>query len=212
MDSRRVGVLGGGQLGRMMAEAGHRLGIKLTVVDPKGESSPAGIVGCKTIAASFKDDAAIRELASQCDVITVEIEHVDCDSLEKLEKEGKYVQPSSSTIRLIQDKYLQKVHLRKHGIDTPDFVDCPTLEAVRKAGGEFGYPLMLKARKGAYDGRGNAVVKDEAGAEEAFKLLGGKELYAERWAPFDKELAVIPLGVGAPLTDYFCFGSSGDGC
>jgi phosphoribosylaminoimidazole carboxylase len=186
----------------MMAEAGHRLGIKLMVLDPKGDASPAGLVGCKTIAASFKDDANIRELASQCDVVTVEIEHVDCDSLEKLEKEGKYVQPSSATIRLIQDKYLQKVHLRKHGIDTPDFADCPTIEAVRQAGVEFGYPLMLKARKGAYDGRGNAVVEDEASILERFNELGGKELYAERWAPFEKELAVMVAKSARSVASY----------
>ena len=191
MDSRSVGVLGGGQPGRMMAEAGHRLGIKLTVLDPKGTNSPAGQVGCAAIAASFKDDAHIRELSAQCDVLTVEIEHVDCDSLAKLEQEGKYVQPSSATIRLIQDKYLQKVHLRAHGIATPDFVDTPTVQAVQEAGKEFGYPLMLKARKGEYDGRGNAVVKAEADVEAAFKSLGEKELYAERWAPFEKELAVM---------------------
>jgi len=88
MERRTLGILGGGQLGRMMAEAAHRLGIAVLPLDPGGMMSPAGQVAGQAIEGSFKDPAKIRELASKADVLTVEIEHVECETLEALEKEG----------------------------------------------------------------------------------------------------------------------------
>ena len=105
----RVGVLGGGQLGRMMAQAASRLGVSLTVLDPGGLASPAGMVSGQAITGSFTDAAKVRELAERCDVLTVEIEHVGVDTLAKLESEGVNVQPSSRVVGIIQDKLTQKV-------------------------------------------------------------------------------------------------------
>mmetsp|Transcript_13150 Transcript_13150/g.17327 ORF Transcript_13150/g.17327 Transcript_13150/m.17327 type:complete len:564 (-) Transcript_13150:413-2104(-) len=191
MDSKVVGVLGGGQLGRMMAEAGHRLGVQLAVLDPGGSDSPAGQVAKFAIEGSFRDEEKIRELANISDVLTVEIEHVNCDILEAVESTGKPVHPSPGTVRLIQDKHQQKVHLKQHGVPTPDFRDCPDLEAAKAAGEAFGYPLMLKAKRLAYDGRGNAVAQSEDEISSCFDKLGGVDIYAERWCPFEKELAVM---------------------
>lgn len=191
MDSKTVGVLGGGQLGRMMAEAAHRLGVKLRCLDPEGALSPAGQIAELAVEGSFKDPNKIRELASLCDVVTMEIEHVGCDVLEELEKEGVRVEPSSKTVRTIQDKYLQKQHMAKHHIAIGDFMDTPTEADARNAGASFGYPFMLKAKKEAYDGKGNAVVSSEEALPDAWKQLGGKALYAEKWVPYLKELAVM---------------------
>ena len=127
MDSRTVGVLGGGQLGRMMIEAGHRLGIRVAILDPGGASSPAGQLADLNIEGSFKDADKIRELASVCDVLTTEIEHVNTDILELLEREGKEIHPKPSTIRMIQDKYQQKLHLAAHHVPLPEFMDVPDL-------------------------------------------------------------------------------------
>ena len=102
METRTVGVLGGGQLGRMMAEAGHKMGIRLAILDPKGAQSPAGLISSTSIEGSFKDAEKVRELAKISDVITTEIEHVNVDVLEELEAAGHVVHPSAATIRTIQ--------------------------------------------------------------------------------------------------------------
>jgi len=191
IDSRTLGVLGGGQLGRMMAEAAHRLGVGLLPLDPAGMESPAGQVAGQAVQGSFKDPAKIRELSSRADVLTMEIEHVDCGALEELEKEGVEVQPPSACIRLIQDKLVQKRHFQANGIPLGPFVDTPDEEAARRAGDAFGYPFMLKARKDAYDGKGNAVVSSADGVSEAFKSLGSAECYAEKWCDYEREVAVM---------------------
>jgi phosphoribosylaminoimidazole carboxylase len=191
IDSRTLGVLGGGQLGRMMAEAAHRLGVSVLPLDPGGMSSPAGQVAGQAIAGSFKDPEKIRELSSKADVLTVEIEHVECAELEALAKEGFEIQPPPSCIRTIQDKLKQKNHFQSHGVALGPFMDTPDIESVRRAGDVFGYPFMLKARFGGYDGKGNAVVRAADGVEEAFKSLGSSSCYAEKWCPFEREVAVM---------------------
>jgi len=193
-----VGVLGGGQLGRMMAEAGHRLGIQLAILDPGGPQSPAGQVAKLAVEGSFRDEEKIKQLAQISDVLTVEIEHVNCDILEAIEESGKPVHPSPKSIRIIQDKYQQKVHLQalpNNAVPLPEFLDCPTLDAALDAGEKFGYPLMLKAKKMAYDGKGNAVADSRDKVSACFDQLSGASagggVYAEKWCPFVKELAVM---------------------
>merc|ERR1712166_514937 len=201
MDSRRVGILGGGQLGRMVAEAGHKLGIEVAILDPGGATSPAGQVVRPGLAleGSFQDKAMIEQLAQMCDVLTVEIEHVNCDALLAIEQAGTVVSPSSATIRLIQDKLTQKEAFTATGMPTPEYRGVESVEEARACGVDFGYPFMLKARKGAYDGRGNFAVHAEADLEKAWQTLGGDAektsswsgLYIEKWCQFDKELAVM---------------------
>ncbi|GFZ14588.1 phosphoribosylaminoimidazole carboxylase, putative [Actinidia rufa] len=129
----------------------------------------------------------------RCDVVTVEIEHVDVATLVKLERQGINCQPKASTIRIIQDKYLQKVHFSSHAIPLPEFMQIDDPETAKRAGNLFGYPLMIKSKRLAYDGRGNAVAKSEEEISSAVKALGGYDrgLYVEQWAQFVKELAVI---------------------
>nr|XP_033515098.1 phosphoribosylaminoimidazole carboxylase, chloroplastic-like isoform X2 [Nicotiana tomentosiformis] len=128
-----------------------------------------------------------------CGVLTVEIEHVDVATLEKLERLGVDCQPKASTIRIIQDKYLQKVHFSQHAIPLPRFMQIDNLESAKRAGNLFGYPLMIKSRRLAYDGRGNAVANSEEELSSAVYALRGhdRSLYVEQWAPFVKELSVI---------------------
>ncbi|KAJ1668430.1 phosphoribosylaminoimidazole carboxylase ade2 [Coemansia sp. RSA 1813] len=193
MDSRVIGILGGGQLGRMFIEAANRMNVSVRVLDPT-EKSPAKQISNFTqhIDERFTSSDAIKQLAKDCDVLTVEIEHVNCDELVVVEQLGlAKVYPSSSTVRLIQDKYLQKVYLAEHGLLLPDYAKCDTLEEAKAAGQTFGYPFVLKCRLGAYDGRGNYVVKDESDVKTGFERLGAKMLYAEKFVPFSKELAVM---------------------
>lgn len=102
MDGRTVGCLGGGQLGRMLAEAGHRLGVRVVVLDPMGAESPAGQVAVASVTGAVTNDAAIRELSRQSDILTVEIEHVNTVTLQELVDAGKVCHPLPSIIRLIQ--------------------------------------------------------------------------------------------------------------
>ncbi|KAJ2607184.1 phosphoribosylaminoimidazole carboxylase ade2 [Coemansia sp. RSA 1365] len=193
MDRQVIGILGGGQLGRMLIEAANRMNIQVRVLDPT-EKSPAKQISNFTehVNEPFTSSTAIRALAKECDVLTVEIEHVNCDELEAIEESGAVkVRPSARTIRLIQDKYLQKEYLAERGLSLPEYIKCDTLEDAHNAGRVFGYPFVLKCRLGAYDGRGNYVVKDESDVDVGFKFLGGNMLYAEKFVPFIKELAVM---------------------
>ncbi|KAG7391162.1 phosphoribosylaminoimidazole carboxylase ade2 [Phytophthora boehmeriae] len=209
-----VGVLGGGQLGRMMADSAHRLGLQVVVLDPLGADSPAGQTGLRSVAGSFTKEEDIATLAEQCDILTVEIEHVNASFLQQLQdcQSAKLqgVHPAPATIALIQDKYNQKQFFAQvEAISVAPYEVVKSLQAARQVGESFGYPYMLKSRRFAYDGRGNAVVKSEKDLVDAFEKLGAKllaqedksdeklfaeeeeKLYAEKWVPFVKELAVM---------------------
>ncbi|RWW25487.1 hypothetical protein BHE74_00021517 [Ensete ventricosum] len=156
------------------------MAIKVVTLDPL-ESCPASGIAYHHVVGSFDDGDTVREFAKRlCGVLTVEIEHVDAVTLEKLELLGVDCQPKASTIRIIQDKYLQKVHFSQHGIPLTDFME--------KAGELFGYPLMIKSKRLAYDGRGNAVAHTKEELPSVFAALGGFDhgLYVERWMPFVK--------------------------
>ncbi|KAL7320716.1 phosphoribosylaminoimidazole carboxylase ade2 [Mucor circinelloides] len=193
MNSQKVGILGGGQLGRMMVEAASRLNLSVTILDAPVDAPAKQIESTQNhIQGAFNDATKITELASQVDVLTVEIEHVDADVLAKIEQEGRVrVCPSAFTVKTIQDKYNQKKYLESHGIPVAEYREIKDAEAVKEVAKEFGYPLMLKSKTMAYDGKGNYVVKSEADVEKAVAALSKTPLYAEKWAPFVKELAVM---------------------
>jgi phosphoribosylaminoimidazole carboxylase len=203
---RTIGLLGGGQLGQMLCEAANRLDIKVIILD--AENSPAKQVHAKIehINGSFTDPEKIRELARKVDILTVEIEHVDTIVLEEIAENGVEVvaedgtrsmktvdiQPSWKTLRTIQDKFLQKEHLAKNGVETAVSRSVGSdVESLKSFGDELGFPFMLKAKKDAYDGRGNYPVKSESDISEALTTLKGRGLYAEKWANFKMELAVM---------------------
>lgn len=194
MDSKTIGILGGGQLGRMIVEAANRLNIK-TVILEKGESGPAKQINANNehIDGSFNNIDDIRKLADNCDILTIEIEHVDTDALKTIQREtGVKIYPSPETIEIIKDKYRQKEHLVQHGVAVADSVSVESTEtALQNVGLKFGFPFMLKSKTEAYDGRGNYVVKDVSYIREALEVLHKRPLYAEKWAPFTKELAVM---------------------
>jgi phosphoribosylaminoimidazole carboxylase PurK protein len=185
----KIGIVGGGQLGRMLTEAATALGFKVVVVDP-GQDCPAAQVGAEQIVGGLYDHAALKELAGQADCITVEIEHLDADLLQELADGGKPVNPAPTTVQLIQDKYAQKVFLRKTGIPVADFAEITDAASAGAALDKFGGKMLLKSRMGAYDGRGNAVVTGPEDIGPAMEALGDK-LYAESFVPFRKELAVM---------------------
>lgn len=187
---KKIGIVGGGQLGRMMTYAAKKLGMYVTVIDPT-PNSPAGQIANKQIIGGYKDPHATRELAKISDVITIDAEFVDDKTLAELEKDGKPVHPSPKTISIIKDKLLQKQFLEQSKIPVAEFKSVETADDIKETAGEFGYPLLLKAREDAYDGKGNFVIKTEKDIEEGLEKLNGRKLYVEKFVPFVKELAVM---------------------
>eukprot|EP00898_Chlorokybus_atmophyticus_P006948 jgi/Chlat1/7254/Chrsp58S09134 len=199
-----VGLLGGGQLGRMIAQAASQLGVKVAVLDPTPDAPASGLADT-FIVGSFRDADAVRRLAEQSTVVTVEIEHVNVDVLDELAARGVDVQPAPSTLRTIQDKYLQKEHFAAAGVPLSAFRSIESMEDAFAAGEAFGYPLMVKSRRLAYDGRGNSVARSDRDLASAVEGLGGfgHGLYVEQWAPYIKELAVmVARGKDGELRSY----------
>ncbi|KAJ3129846.1 hypothetical protein HK098_008094 [Nowakowskiella sp. JEL0407] len=193
MEDRVVGVLGGGQLGRMLIEAATRLQLKIRVLD--SPDTPAFQISGPHTPGSFQNEADIAELAKHCALLTIEIEHVNASNLSNLTIP---VHPAPSTIAMIQDKYLQKEFLKKNDVDVAEFAEIRQgfeREDIIKYANQFGgFPLMLKLRKWSYDGKGNQVVKSEADIESSLKQLGSHKagpMYCEKMLKFKKELSVI---------------------
>jgi phosphoribosylaminoimidazole carboxylase len=188
-----VGILGGGQLGRMLAIAAAPMGVRLRALDPN-PVAPASVAAVAT-EGSFQSREDVLAFASDCDVVTVEIEHIDVAALEELEAMGVDVQPTSRTLAIIQDKFRQKEHFAAAGVPLGEFRSIADDAELAAAADAFGFPLMIKSRRMAYDGKGNAVAKTAADVADAVAKLGGFDagLYVERWVPFRRELAVMVI-------------------
>jgi phosphoribosylaminoimidazole carboxylase len=209
-----VGCVGGGQLGRMMAMEAPRINVQMEFLDANAPQCPAAsaVGSSRVLQGNLYDADQIKQLALGKDVVTVEIEHVNVAALADLEGEGVNVQPSSRVLATIQDKFLQKQHFDAHKIPLPPYAATPTVDEIREASEALGLPLMLKSRKGAYDGRGNAVLRhsDDSSIQQALKDLGIDEsigilakktdldLYAEGWVDFACEIAVMVVRSSDP--------------
>lgn len=182
----------------MLAQAAALLNINVVILDV-GEHTPAKQVfapkasSLAHIDGSFSDPIKIQELAAKVDVLTVEIEHVDASMLQELEASSACaVHPSASTVKTIQDKFVQKTHLARQGCPVSDFIHVESdLLSLQGAADKLGLPFMLKSRTLAYDGRGNFAVHQPSQFEAALSALGNRPLYAERWVPFVKEISVM---------------------
>ena len=190
--SKVLGIIGGGQLGMMITEAAKKMPehiSKIIVLDPT-ENCPASQVGAEQIIADFKNKDAIIELSSKSDIITYEIESGDSDVLKSLEKDVE-INPSPETLRVIQDKFFQKTKLRENNIPVPEFVKVDGIDDIKETLKIYGYPALLKARRDAYDGRGNYKIDSEDQIEKAFEYFKGQNLMLEKFIPFKKEVSVI---------------------
>ena len=186
-----LGVVGGGQLGRMIGEAVAPLGVDIIVLDPT-PGCPASPVVSDQIVAGFDDPEGIRELASRADALTFEIELADPDLMAEAAAEHDVpVHPDPDTLRTIQDKLVQKEALVDAGIPVPEFVAVATAEGLERVVEEYG-GVMLKAREGGYDGRGNVPVDEPADAADALDEIGGAAM-AEEFLDFEREIAVMGL-------------------
>ncbi len=187
-----LGIIGGGQLGMMLTEAAKKMPehiSKVIVLDPN-ENCSASLVGAEQIVADFKDKDSIINLANQVDIITYEIESGDSDVLKSVENQAE-INPSPETLKTIQDKFLQKTFLQNHNIPVPEFIKVDDIEEVKEGLKKFGYPALLKARRDAYDGKGNFKIDSENEIQTAYDYFKGQKLMLEKFVPFKMEVSVI---------------------
>lgn len=186
----RIGIIGGGQLGLMTSEAARAMGYAgITVLDPT-PGCPASVVA-EQIVGSLKDPTALRQLAERADILTYEIEHINTQVLQELQAEGHIIYPSPDLLSIIQNKYQQKVFLAQHGIPVAPFLSIDSPADLERAVQQWGYPLVLKAKKDAYDGRGNARINGPQDIASALARLGDRELYVEQCLDLEKEVGLM---------------------
>jgi 5-(carboxyamino)imidazole ribonucleotide synthase len=185
-----VGIIGGGQLGKMIAHEAKRMSLKVIVLDPT-QGCPASMIADEQIIADFKDENAIMQLAAKCDAITYEIELANSVALKELERRGYPVRPTPETLYIIQNKYRQKCFLRENKISVPNFELVRSEDHLYELCKKFGLPIMLKACEDSYDGRGNYLVTSKDKVHEAYTYFSQRDLMVEEFIPFTKEISIM---------------------
>ncbi|MGL6341930.1 MAG: ATP-grasp domain-containing protein, partial [Waterburya sp.] len=186
MVGKRVGVIGGGQLAWMMALEAPALGIDL-IVQAERETEPAVKLAKQFVIGNVDDAIATNKLAQMCDVITFENEFVDLEGLQEL-RLGEVFKPSLNTLKPLLDKYHQRSFLQQVGLPVPQFSLWSSQEQVIA---DYGFPLVLKARRHGYDGQGTFIIKNIEGLQQLAKTVPVAELLIEEFVPFERELGVI---------------------
>jgi 5-(carboxyamino)imidazole ribonucleotide synthase len=187
MLSKRVGVIGGGQLAWMMGAEAPALGIDL-IVQAESETEPAVKIAKQFVIGNVDDATATNEMAQMCDVITFENEFIDLKALYQLEHWGVVFRPNLATLSPLLDKYDQRNYLQNIGVPVPKFGLAPTSEYIKS---DYGFPVVLKARRHGYDGQGTFIIKDVEGLEWLAKTVPVEELLVEEFIPFERELGII---------------------
>lgn len=185
-----VGIIGGGQLGKMIAHEARRMSLKIIVLDP-AEGCPASRIADEQIVADFKDESAIMKLAEKCDILTYEIELANSVALRELEARNYPIRPAPETLHIIQNKYRQKSFLKDNKIPVPQFALVRSEEHLHELCEKFGFPAMLKACEDSYDGRGNFLITSRSKVHEAFAYFSGRECMLEKFVPFTKEISIM---------------------
>lgn len=180
----KIGVLGGGQLGRMLIQAAIDLDLHIKSLDPDA-NAPCKWIAHEFQVGSLQDYTTVMNFANDCDIVTIEIESVNIDALEDLEKAGKKVYPQPKVLRIIQDKRVQKTFYKEHNLPTADFILTENKAELKQHLGML--PAVHKLGKGGYDGRGVQIIRTEADIEKGFD----QPSVLEKLVDFDKELAVI---------------------
>ncbi len=186
-----IGIVGGGQLGRMFALEARRMGYRVAVWDP-GADSPAAQVADEAVTAPFDDPAAARELARRSDVVTLEWENADVGTLRDLEALVP-VRPGPAVLEIAQHRLREKDAARRLGVPTAEYRAVRSLADLRAALEEIGVPAVLKTARGGYDGKGQAVIRDAAEAGDALRSVApeGTELILEAFVRFRMEISVV---------------------
>ncbi|MBJ7572854.1 5-(carboxyamino)imidazole ribonucleotide synthase [Bacillus halotolerans] len=184
-----IGIIGGGQLGKMMAVSAKQMGYKVAVVDPV-KDSPCGQVADIEITASYNDREAIRKLAEISDIITYEFENIDYDALHWL-KGHAYLPQGSELLLITQNRETEKKAIQSAGCEVAPYRIVKTKVELKEAVQSLGLPAVLKTCRGGYDGKGQFVIKEASQIEEASALLEHGTCILESWVSFKMELSVI---------------------
>jgi 5-(carboxyamino)imidazole ribonucleotide synthase len=187
-----LGIIGGGQLAKMCAQAASQLGIEVRILE-RAERFPARHLAAATLRGDWDDGEEVAALARQCDVVTLENEFVDARALRHAERLGAIVRPGSATMATVQDKFLQKTAFAQAGLPLPRFAAVESPADVVLFARAHGWPVVLKKRRNGYDGKGNATVRGEHELDAAWARLGGSGLYVEAFCPFERELAIVAV-------------------
>ena len=184
-----VGILGGGQLGRMLALAAARLGYKCHIYAPDAEP-PAGQVAAAVTTAAYSDEAALAKFAAAVDVITYEFENVPAETAAFL-AERVAVRPGEKALDIAQDRLKEKLFARDRGVETAPFAPVDTLEDLQAGLNDVGLPAVLKTRRFGYDGKGQVRIDAAGEAEAAFGALAGAPAILEGFVEFEMELSIV---------------------
>ncbi len=200
----RIGIVGGGQLAKMTALPAMELGCEIIILE-KTENTPAACLAADILYGDWDDPTNLLNLADKVDVVSLENEFVDANSLKAVEDAGNLLYPSSATIAMVQDKLIQKQALSDAGIVVTPFAAVNSQEEIKQQAETLGWPIVLKARRNGYDGKGNATVNNTEEIEDAWTKLDGdnRELYVEGFCNFKGELAVmVTRGVNGTMVNY----------
>lgn len=184
-----IGILGGGQLGRMLSQAAAQLGFDVCIFTDEPDS-PAARVSAKTIVGNYLDHAALADFASRVQVVTTEFENVPAETAEALIAAGARVAPTPAALAIAQDRFDEKSYFLSAGIATPPFKAISSQEDLDAAIAEIGAPAILKTRRLGYDGRGQIRIKTAAEAKGAYEKLGAPGIL-EGFCAFEREVSII---------------------
>lgn len=189
LPGQTIGIIGGGQLGRMMAIAAKAQGFRIAVLDPT-ENSPCGQIADFKIVAEYSDLSAVKRLAEISDVITYEFENIDATALNWL-CENAYVPQGKGVLEITQNRISEKKAIQKAGVELAPYEVIESLDDIYHAVGMIGYPCVLKTATGGYDGKGQLVIKSEEEIIKGEELIKTGPCVLEQWLSFEKEISVI---------------------
>lgn len=192
LPGKTIGIIGGGQLGRMMSLAAKAMGYRVAVLDPESDS-PCGQVADYKIASAYDDLSAIEHLAQVSDVITYEFENIDAASLNWLVKHANVPQ-GTQLLEISQDRIREKEAIQKAGAKVAPYEVITDIQDIYDNMEKLGFPAVLKTSRGGYDGKGQLVIKGKEDIEKAQELLDQGPCVLEKWVPFKKEISVILTG------------------
>ncbi|MBS4209589.1 5-(carboxyamino)imidazole ribonucleotide synthase [Bacillus sp. FJAT-50079] len=194
-----IGIIGGGQLGRMMTFSAKEAGFRVIILEPAPDS-PAGQVADEQIIATYDDREALALLAEKSDVITYEFENIDYEALKWL-TEKAYIPQGAELIKITQDRILEKQALTEAGVEVAPYAVIYSEDDLEREVETIGIPCVLKTSRGGYDGKGQYVIKSRGDCAEAATLLNAGPCVLEAWIPFDKEISIVMTrGVNGELT------------
>ncbi|MDO0995341.1 5-(carboxyamino)imidazole ribonucleotide synthase [Staphylococcus borealis] len=196
-----IGIIGGGQLGKMMAQSAQKMGFKVICLDPNPDS-PCKPVAHEFITAAYDDEKALHELGEKSDVITYEFENISAEQLNRLTQQFNIPQ-GYQAIQLLQDRLTEKQTLEQAGSKIVPFLSIKSEEDLNDAIHTLGYPFIVKTRFGGYDGKGQVLVKDETALQEARALITNQECVAEQYLDISLEVSLtVTIGNHKQIT-YF---------